>query len=150
MINKLARHTVYLSLKHNKPVRLLHLNHVVFFTIGLSARDGDDATRDYLRERYDNGFGRVLEGAIAPTINARYETYGDENLTREAKYFTELSEFDDIILELLDVDPDELTKVNLNLKFHKMWKDRLKQGMMAPNWTFYEIEYDFKQCKRWL
>ncbi|SDB89490.1 Uncharacterized phage-associated protein [Pelagirhabdus alkalitolerans] len=140
---KLADHILAIAHQHDVPLTNLHLQKIMFFTLGFYMQKIGDI--DNLAEEISNAnsFRRWKYGPVVEEVYFKYNIYGDTPILSQGEYSEDYSNLDDIIIKLLKVSPFKLVEVSHKIPSWKNYRNEVLRREYVPPYSLIEIYKDF-------
>lgn len=140
----LANHIIAVANENYLSVTNLQIQKIMFFALGFHIRKVGHID-DLAYETYDIPFEKWRYGPVVESVYYRFNHLRDGDITEELDgvYYEDYSEWDDTIIELLNIDVFQLVSVSHELNsWAKHEQEILNRDFVRP-YSLEEIEQDF-------
>ncbi|HEC2159254.1 TPA: DUF4065 domain-containing protein [Staphylococcus delphini] len=138
----LAQHILHRARVIERPVTNIHLQKVIYFTIGFMLQHDRKLARDLFEQDEMQAW---LYGPVVPKIYAQYETYRKRVIADEGERCELLNtnRINKIIDVLIQVDPFKLVRISQQHHFWKQHKREIRIDNHRRVYQFSDIQEAF-------
>lgn len=140
----LANHIIAVANDNGLSVTNLQIQKIMFFALGFHIRNIGHID-DLAEDTYDVPFEKWRYGPVVESVYYRFNHLKDGDITEElnGNYDEDYSEWDDTILNLLNIDVFKLVKVSHELPSWSRYEQKILNKEYVRSYTIEEIERDF-------
>ncbi|WP_096201877.1 Panacea domain-containing protein [Bacillus sp. FJAT-45350] len=143
-MEELYNHIIDIANKNNLTVTNLQIQKVMFFSLGMHIRLNNGV--DDLAERtYNIPFEKWRYGPVVESIYYQLNYFKDKPIKLDGTYSHEYSEWDNIIVQLLNINVFELVRLSHKFPSWANYEDDINNRRFVESYTIDEIAEDFMQ-----
>lgn len=139
-LKQLADHILAVG---NGTVTNLQLQKVLFFTMGIALRSGNEEDILYFKKIYNDDFEKWRYGPVVPSLYFKYNQFGDKPIDDTGEYHAQFEKFNEAIQAFLSADIYKLVAISHKMDAWKNYEEEILTGQFVAPYSFEEILKDF-------